>query len=284
MPSQIIAYQTLHGEERVGALLDDGSVRRLPGTKANLPEVVARWADAPSLGPEGQPEEELAQRLAPVAAQSRVFCVAQNYPAHAAEAGGDSPPVPIIFLKPSTAFVGTGATIRADDSTLLLDYEAELGVVIGSRGRASTEDEAWGMIAGFTLANEGSARALQPATLAGQFQVDWFSAKSIDASSALGPALVHASAFPQRPSFHLVARLNGETVQDDSTLSMFHSIPDLIVYISRLVELLPGDIILTGTPAGVGKARGRYPGDGDEFSIEADGIAALVNTYRAFDT
>ncbi len=139
------------------------------------------------------------------------------------------------------------------------------------------------MIAGYTLANEGSARALQPATLAGRFQVDWFSAKSIDSSSALGPALVHASVFAEQPSFHVVARLNGDIVQDDTTSSMFHSIPDLIIYISRLVELRPGDIILTGTPAGVGKARGRYPAAGDEIAIEATGIAPLVNSYREID-
>jgi acylpyruvate hydrolase len=279
MPTQLVAYRTEVAIERIGARTADGVVHALDSDRNGLPEIVEAWTSEPDLGSDGPVETGGVRLIAPVSARSRVFCVAQNYPAHAAEAGGDSPEVPIIFLKPQAAFVGTSEAIVIPGATQALDYEGEVGVVIGKRGRAVTEDQAWGLIGGYTLGNDGSARDLQPATLAGRFQVDWFSAKSIDRSSALGPGLVHASTVEPRPTIAFELRLNGEIVQQDDTASMYHSIPSLVVYISRLVELLPGDIILTGTPAGVGKARGRYPAPGDVVEIDAGPIGTLQNRY-----
>jgi acylpyruvate hydrolase len=279
MPTQLVAYRTEAGIERIGARTADGVVHALDGDRNGLPEIVEAWTSEPDLGSDHPVEPGGVQLIAPVSARSRVFCVAQNYPAHAAEAGGDSPEVPIIFLKPQAAFVGGSEAIEIPGVTQALDYEGEVGVVIGKRGRAATEDDAWGLIGGYTLGNDGSARDLQPATLAGRFQVDWFSAKSIDRSSALGPGLVHACSFEPRPTIAFQLRLNGVIVQQDDTASMYHAIPSLVVYISRLVELLPGDVILTGTPAGVGKARGRYPAPGDVVEIDAGPLGTLQNRY-----
>ena len=205
MPTQLVAYRTEAGIERIGARTADGVVHALDGDRNRLPEIVQAWTSAPDLGSDYPVETGGIQLIAPVSARSRVFCVAQNYPAHAAEAGGDSPEVPIIFLKPQAAFVGGSEAIVIPGVTQALDYEGEVGVVIGKRGRAATEDDAWGLIGGYTLGNDGSARDLQPATLAGRFQVDWFSAKSIDRSSALGPGLVHACTFEAPPHNRLPA-------------------------------------------------------------------------------
>jgi 2-keto-4-pentenoate hydratase/2-oxohepta-3-ene-1,7-dioic acid hydratase in catechol pathway len=246
-------------------------------------EVVEQWAnDGFVLSAVGRPVpvDEVAL-LPPLTEMSRVFCVAQNYPAHAAEAGGASPPRPIVFLKPPSAFVGHRAAARLPRSSTFFDYEGELAVVIGRPAQAVEAVDAADVIAGFTLANDGSARDLQPATLADRFQVDWFAAKSFDQGSALGPAVCRATESPAPETFRLRTRHNGELVQDDVAGSMFHSIPDLIAFVSRIVGLRPGDVILSGTPAGVGKARGVALGAGDTVTVGIAELGELTTRYVA---
>lgn len=246
-------------------------------------DVLQKWA-YDGVGPPalGRPVPiDHARLLPPLTEVSRVFCVAQNYPAHAAEAGGASPPRPIVFLKPPTAFVGHQRTARLPEASAFFDYEGELAIVIGQSARAVRREDALRVVAGFTLANDGSARDLQPATLADRFQVDWFAAKSFDQGSALGPGVVRASELPAPQSFRLQTRHNGELVQDDVAGSMFHPIEDLIVFLSRIVELRPGDVILSGTPAGVGKARGVALGTGDTVTVSAAGLGELTTRYAA---
>jgi 2-keto-4-pentenoate hydratase/2-oxohepta-3-ene-1,7-dioic acid hydratase in catechol pathway len=245
-------------------------------------DAVRQWAYDESALPavrHSVPAEEV-RLLPPLTDVSRVFCVAQNYPAHAAEAGGASPPRPIVFLKPPSAFVGHRGSARLPRMSSFFDYEGELAVVIGRPARAVRTHDAWGVVAGFTLANDGSARDLQPATLADRFQVDWFAAKSFDQGSALGPAVVRATELPAPDGFRLQTRHNGELVQDDVAGSMFHPVPDLIAFLSGIVELRPGDVILSGTPAGVGKARGVALGAGDTVTVSAAGLGELTTRYQ----
>jgi 2-keto-4-pentenoate hydratase/2-oxohepta-3-ene-1,7-dioic acid hydratase in catechol pathway len=217
--------------------------------------------------------------LPPLTESSRVFCVAQNYPAHAAEAGGVSPPRPIVFLKPPSAFVGHRGTALLPQASEFFDYEGEIAVVIGRPAASVPPESAMGVVAGYTMANDGSARDLQPATLADRFQVDWFAAKSFDRGSALGPGVVRASGLPSPDLFHLQTRHNGALVQDDLGGSMFHSVPDLISFLSRIVSLRAGDVVLSGTPAGVGKARGVALADGDTVTVSVAGLGVLTTRY-----
>lgn len=245
------------------------------------PEWVRRWGDGDAYLPlSGRPVAvDQVELLPPITASARVFCVAQNYPAHAAEAGGASPPRPAIFLKPPSAFVGHRSTVALPAASSFFDYEGELGVVVGRPGRSIRPEDATDLIAGYTIGNDGSARDLQPSILADRFQVDWFAAKAFDGGSALGPGVVARSDVPEPERLRLRTTHNGELVQDDIAASMFHPIPNLIAFVSDVVGLLPGDVILTGTPAGVGKARGVALANGDHVTVAVAGIGELGVTY-----
>jgi 2-keto-4-pentenoate hydratase/2-oxohepta-3-ene-1,7-dioic acid hydratase in catechol pathway len=224
---------------------------------------------------------EDARLLPPVTARSRIFCVAQNYPAHAREAGGDAPPRPIVFLKPPQSFVGSHDTAVIPTVTRFFDYEGELGVVVGRAGQAIPAQEAHHHIAGYTIANDGSSRDLQPATLADRIQIDWFAAKSSDHGSAMGPGVVAASTVASVDELTITTRHNDAIVQHDKVGSVYHSIPRLIEFISSIVGLEPGDVILTGTPAGVGKARGVHLVAGDRVEVEVPGVGLLVTKFAS---
>jgi 2-keto-4-pentenoate hydratase/2-oxohepta-3-ene-1,7-dioic acid hydratase in catechol pathway len=221
--------------------------------------------------------------LAPVDQAARVFAVAQNYPAHAQEvAGTGSPPSPVIFLKPASALVGADESIELSPVTDFLDYEAEVAVVVGRAGHRLDEDEAQGVVFGVTCFNDVSARDLQPAVLGGKEIVDWFSAKSLERSSPIGPWIVSLDQLDGELSdLGLRCRLNGELMQDDRTSSMVSSVPRLLSFISHRVALRPGDVLATGTPGGVGRARGIKLADGDVVEVEVDGVGTLRNTVRA---
>jgi len=268
------------GGPEVG-VLQDGEVHPSGQSDEHWAACLSRWAvhglELPVHGP-SLPVGEV-ELLPPLTDSSRVFCVAQNYPAHAAEAGGASPPSPIVFLKPPSAFVGHGATALLPAASQFFDYEGELAVVLGSAGGSVAPEEATRFIAGYTIGNDGSARDLQPATLADRFQVDWFAAKSFDLGSALGPGVVRAEAMPAPEATRIRTTHNGVEVQDDVAASMYHPIPELVAFISRIVTLRPGDVILTGTPAGVGKARGVALADGDEVAVSITGIGELGTRY-----
>lgn len=248
---------------------------------AAWPHLLEEWAFKDSDPPQaGRPlSVSEARLLPPLTDSSRVFCVAQNYPAHAAEAGGASPPRPIVFLKPPSAFVGHEGTALLPQVSEFFDYEGEIAVVIGRPAASVPVESAMRAVAGYTIANDGSARDLQPATLADRFQVDWFAAKSFDRGSALGPAVVRAAHREDPASMRLRTRHNGALVQDDVGASMFHPVADLVSFLSRIVSLRAGDIILSGTPAGVGKARGVALLDGDVVTVSVTGLGDLTTRY-----
>jgi 2,4-diketo-3-deoxy-L-fuconate hydrolase len=220
--------------------------------------------------------------LPPVSASSRVFCVAQNYSAHAMESSGsDSPPQPVMFVKPNSALVGHRQPTMMSRATAFFDWEAELGVVVGSDLEGAAVQQARAGILGYTIANDGTARDLQPIELGGRQIVDWFSAKSIDESSALGPAVFPAQLVPDESTLRIGLQLNGEQMQDDTAGSMNVAPDALLSRISRIIALHPGDVLLTGTPAGVGKARGISLADGDELVISVEPLARLITRIAA---
>jgi acylpyruvate hydrolase len=265
-------------------VVDAGAVRRVADEYTTIAQVLEDPEGAAASAGASEPVS-LADvaLLAPVDETSRVFAVAQNYPAHAHEvAGTGSPPAPVIFLKPASALVGADEAIELPPVTDFLDYEAEVAVVVGTHARRLREHETDGVVFGVTCFNDVSARDLQPAILGGKDIIDWFSAKSLDRSSPIGPWIVALEQLDGDLSdLALRCRLNGDIVQDDRTSSMVSSVARLISFISHRVALRPGDVIATGTPGGVGRARGIKLREGDVVEVEVDGVGTLRNTVSA---
>jgi 2-keto-4-pentenoate hydratase/2-oxohepta-3-ene-1,7-dioic acid hydratase in catechol pathway len=204
--------------------------------------------------------------LAPVL-PSKVVAIGKNYAEHASEMGGDVPDAPLIFLKPSTAVIGDGDPIGYPASSTRVDYEGELAVVIGRLCRDVPESRAAGVVLGYTCANDVTARDQQASD--GQ----WSRAKGYDSFCPLGPWIATGL---DVEDLAVTTRLNGEVKQKGRTSQLVHKIPSLIAYITTCMTLLPGDVILTGTPAGVGPMQ-----VGDEVTVEIEEIGRLRNPIVA---
>jgi 2-keto-4-pentenoate hydratase/2-oxohepta-3-ene-1,7-dioic acid hydratase in catechol pathway len=193
--------------------------------------------------------------------------IGKNYADHAKEMGGDAPETPMIFLKPSTSVIGDADTIRLPASSNEVHYEGELAVVIGRPARNLSRDEALDYVLGYACANDVTARDQQATD--GQ----WSRAKGYDTFCPLGP-WIETDVDPA--DLAITTTLNGETKQDSRTSMIVHKIPSLIAHITACMTLLPGDVILTGTPDGIGPMR-----VGDEVSVEIEGVGTLTNPVVA---
>jgi 2-keto-4-pentenoate hydratase/2-oxohepta-3-ene-1,7-dioic acid hydratase in catechol pathway len=205
---------------------------------------------------------EQVKLLAPVL-PSKIVCVGKNYAAHAVEMGGEVPSEPLLFLKPSTSIIGPGDAIRYPHGVDRLDHESELAVVVGRVCTRVSEEVAAASILGYTCANDVSARDYQVSD--GQ----WTRAKGFDTFCPLGPWIETEL---DVSSVRVRAILNGETRQDGDTADMVFKPAFLVSYISQIMTLLPGDVILTGTPDGVGPMK-----VGDSIEVDVSGIGALSN-------
>jgi len=215
--------------------------------------------------------------LPPVDTASTLYLVGANYRQHADEAGLSVPKTPVFFDKPSTALVGHGQPIELAPVSREMDYEGELAVVIGRVAKRVAKADAPRYVCGYTIVNDVTARDLQWVELGKNRIVDWFSSKSLDASSPVGPWIVPASAAGDPHRLHLTTKLNGETMQDSDTSLMVFSVWDLVEYASARVTLNPGDIISTGTPYGVGGFRKIFLKHGDRLRIEIEKVGVLEN-------
>ena len=241
------------GPGAVDAVLRDGG----------LPDAVARSDDAVRLAD--------ARLLAPVANPSKIVCMGLNYREHAAEAGLDPPETPTFFAKFSNALAAPGADVALPEYSQKVDYEAEVAFVIGRRCKDVPEGEALDAIAGYMLLNDLSARDYQFMTQ------QWLPGKVFDGSAPCGPALVTPDEAGPPDAIEISLTLNGETMQAASTADLIHSIPELVVYLSRLMTLEPGDVVSTGTPAGVGSVRQPHVWlkPGDEVVVESPTLGRL---------
>ena len=241
---------------------------------------IQRVRDALSTG--GLPRIDVAgQRLGPpIARPAAVLCIGQNYAAHAAESGAAPPEYPIIFFKHPNTVVGPFDDIRRPRGAEKLDWEVELGVVIGRRARYLESPEAAAdVIAGYTVSHDVSERAFQTEVSGGQ----WSKGKSCETFNPLGPYLVPADEVdPQK--LGLRSRVNGEVRQDSSTADMVFSVHHLVWDLSRYLVLEPGDLINSGTPQGVALS-GRFPylADGDVVDLEIDHLGAQRQTVVPAD-
>jgi len=228
---------------------------------------------------EGIPLPEL-DLLAPQPRPAKIVAIGLNYHAHAAEQGREPPREPLIFAKFPTAVVGPGAAVSWDPAlTTEVDYEAELAVVVGRLARRIGPEEALAHVLGYTIANDVTARDLQAADR------QWVRGKSLDTFCPLGPLLVTTDELPDPQGLRLATRVNGDLLQDGSTADMIFPVRELLAYCSRAFTLEPGDILLTGTPSGVGVYREppRFLRDGDLMAVSIEGIGTLSNACREED-
>jgi 2-keto-4-pentenoate hydratase/2-oxohepta-3-ene-1,7-dioic acid hydratase in catechol pathway len=198
---------------------------------------------------------------------SKIVCVGRNYAAHAREMGNEVPALPLLFLKPPSAMIGPGAAIVLPPESTQVEFEAEIGVVVGRRLRRATGEEAERAIGGFTCANDVTARDLQ------RTDGQWARAKGFDTFCPAGPAVVKGLDWR---GLEVVARVNGAERQRGRAAEMHFPIPALLAYISQAMTLEPGDLVLTGTPAGVGPLR-----PGDVVEVEVTGVGVLWNPVVA---
>jgi 2-keto-4-pentenoate hydratase/2-oxohepta-3-ene-1,7-dioic acid hydratase in catechol pathway len=234
------------------------------------PDTVSVLTGDPLTGPvqlTGERKELDAVRLlAPVIPRSKVVGVGRNYAAHAAELGNDVPTSPLVFLKPNTSVIGPGEPVMYPATTSDLHYEGELAVVIGRICRDVPRERVPDVIFGYTVANDVTARDLQKSD--GQ----WARAKGYDTFCPLGPWITTHQSLQEVGRLQLRTSVDGEVRQDGSTASMIFSVADLIVHVSSFMTLLPGDVILTGTPSGVGPML-----PGQEVSVFVEGVGTLTN-------
>lgn len=193
---------------------------------------------------------------------SKIVCVGLNYERHAKESGLEVPNRPLLFLKGPNALAGHGATVSLLPGKKRVDSEAELGVVIAEQCRHVSEDEAMNVVTGFTCANDISNHDDQ------EVEQNWIRGKAFDNSAPLGPVLATPDEVPEDARIQL--RINGETKQDSSREDMIFTVPELVSEIATYLTLEPGDVILTGTPEGIGPLT-----DGDHVEIEIEGIGIL---------
>jgi 2-keto-4-pentenoate hydratase/2-oxohepta-3-ene-1,7-dioic acid hydratase in catechol pathway len=213
----------------------------------------------------------------PIPDPEKIICLGLNYRDHAEETGLPFPAVPMLFAKFRNSLVGPEADVTLPPQSEAVDYEAELAVVIGSRLKDVAEADALDHVAGLMAFNDLTARDLQHQTS------QWTAGKAIDGFGPCGPALVTLDEIADPQALRIGARVNGETVQDGSTANMIFGIAETIAFISGVMTLEPGDVIATGTPAGVGFKRTPplLLGDGDVVEVEVEGVGELRNKLVA---
>lgn len=224
--------------------------------------------------------ESSVKLLAPIYDPEKVICVGMNYADHCSEQGIAIPKEPLLFNKWPSAIIASGDDIVMPATTRKLDYEVEMVIVIGKKARHVRKEDAMSYVAGYSVAHDVSARDLQLEMSGGQ----WMLGKCFDTSCPLGPAIVTADSIEDPHALRLTCELNGEVVQDSNTAQMVFKTADIIEYASRFFTLNPGDIILTGTPPGVGCFRKPEPlwlKPGDVVTCTVEGIGSVTNTVVA---
>jgi 2-keto-4-pentenoate hydratase/2-oxohepta-3-ene-1,7-dioic acid hydratase in catechol pathway len=219
---------------------------------------------------DGVPVEGV-ELLPPIGQPGKIICIGLNYRAHAEEGGHDPPETPTFFAKWTNALAPPGGTVKLPEWTEKVDYEAEVAFVIGQRAKDVSEENAMDYVAGYTLFNDLSARDYQFKT------PQWMPGKVFDGAAPCGPALVTPDEAGPHDAIEIELTLNGERMQKSSTADLIHSVPALVVYLSQLMTLEPGDVISTGTPAGVGSGRDPkvWLKPGDEVVVSSPQLGAL---------
>lgn len=278
---KLVTYSRGGEEPRIG-YLEDGQVRQIADPGMSMLEFIEHGRD-----PEDRPSEEEAPPLeevrlhAPLGGATRwpqkIIAIGLNYRDHAEETGAQLPEKPIVFAKYPNTIAAPGENISIPPITQQADYEAELGVIIGRPARNVSAESALEHVFGYINCNDVSSRDLQFSE-GGQ----WTRSKSIDTFFPIGPYIATADEVPDPQALSVRCVLNGEVMQDGTTADMIFPVAELIAFLSTGMTLLPGDIISTGTPAGVGTARDPkvFLKEGDEVTVEIQGLGTLTNPVR----
>jgi 2-keto-4-pentenoate hydratase/2-oxohepta-3-ene-1,7-dioic acid hydratase in catechol pathway len=284
MADHRIATYSAGGRTAYGAVTDRGVIdlsARFGKDYPTLREVVAAGAltKLAEAAERSSPDVALDSIVwqPPIPTPEKIICIGVNYPDRNAEYkdGSDAPKYPSMFLRTPRSFVGHNSALVRPRASQQLDYEGEVTLVIGKAGRHIKEADAFGHIAAITLCNEGTIRDW---VRHAKFNVT--QGKNFDSTGSLGPWIVPCTGEAQIADIRLTTRVNGETRQDDRTSRLIFGIPYLLSYISTFTTLVPGDVIVTGTPTGAGARFDppRYLKPGDVIEVEADGIGVLRNT------
>lgn len=266
-----------HGDGFAGLGADDA------GYPGDLLSLLTRGGSAldeaaAMLRDRGIPVDPATVRVLPPVLPGKILCVGLNYADHAAESNMAVPEVPTIFSRFASTVVGPNDPIRLPRVSTALDFEGELAVVIGTRGRYIPRERALDHVAGYSVFNDGSLRDYQLRT------PQWTIGKNFDGTGPFGPVLVTADALPPGASgLAIETRLSGEVMQRSNTNQLIFDVPTLVSTISEALTLEPGDVIITGTPAGVGAARTpkRFMRAGEVCEVEIEGIGTLRNAVEA---
>jgi 2-keto-4-pentenoate hydratase/2-oxohepta-3-ene-1,7-dioic acid hydratase in catechol pathway len=217
-----------------------------------------------------------AQLLPPIPNPGKIFCIGLNYEDHRQETKREKTEAPAVFVRFPESQVGHGLPLLRPRESAKLDFEGEIAVIIGKAGRRISEQDSWGHIAGYSCYNDGSVRDWQWAT------TQWTAGKNFAATGGFGPWMVTVDEIPAETELTLITRLNGIEMQHTTTELMVHSIPKLIAHLSTWVPLAPGDVIVSGTPGGVGARREPpvWMKPGDVVEVEVSGVGVLRNTIE----
>lgn len=261
-------------EPRIGVVdRDRTTVTRVDGLDVPQENFLRADVDAATIreaaGDETHSLDEV-QLRAPVERTTNLVGIGLNYAGHAEEGGFDVPDEPIFFGKSPSSITDPGTGIRRHEGVTNLHYEGEFGVVVGETASDVDEDEAADHVFGYTVANDVTARDMQLADI--DEANPWYRSKSMDTFTPVGPWIVPTDEDVDPANAAIETRLNGETVQSSSTSDLIFSVPEVVSYVSRHVTLQPGDVVITGTPAGVGELS-----VGDGIAVEVDGVGVLEN-------
>ena len=273
---KLVMYSVNDYDAKAG-LFEDGEVRQLAGEDTDMITLIEEGAEKQPMGGKSVALEE-ARLHPPVVRPGKIIGIGLNYEDHAAETGADIPEKPIVFAKYPNTITGPGSSILIPSITEQADYEAELAVVIGRIARHVEAEDALDYVFGYMNANDVSSRDLQFSE-GGQ----WTRSKSLDTFAPIGPYLVTKDEIEDPQNLSVKCTLNGEVMQDGTTEKMIFSVAEIVAFLSTGMTLEPGDIIMTGTPPGVGVARDPqvFLKDGDEVTIEIEGLGALTNPVEA---
>jgi 2-keto-4-pentenoate hydratase/2-oxohepta-3-ene-1,7-dioic acid hydratase in catechol pathway len=264
---------TYNGRSRIGEIIGD---RVYTMAWADSMQQMIRRGILPSRTYEHFPLNEVTLE-APLR-PGKIICIGLNYADHAKESGATPPEEPVIFAKLTSAVIATQQPISWRTSiTKQVDYEGELAVVFGKRARDVKEEDALDYVLGYAVSNDVSARDLQRGK-----DTQWTRAKGLDTFCPLGPQIVTKDEIPDPNALSIQTKVNDEIMQDGNTSDMIHNVPKLIAFCSRMFTFEPGDVLMTGTPAGVGmgKKPARYLKDGDVVSITIENIGTLTNPCK----
>jgi 2-keto-4-pentenoate hydratase/2-oxohepta-3-ene-1,7-dioic acid hydratase in catechol pathway len=278
----------LAGKEKPGVILQDGSRRDVSSFTKDYDEAffeddgvnkLQNWLTTKG---NSLPIVDKDVRLGPpIAKPSKIICVGLNYSKHAAESGMEIPKEPVLFFKAPSAVMGSNDDIIIPKNSQKTDWEVELAVVIGKRALYVDESEAMNYVAGYVLHNDVSER---------EFQIErsgqWVKGKSADSFAPIGPFIATKDEIPNPHNLNLWLKVNGETLQSSNTSDLVFKIPFLVSYISQFMSLVPGDIISTGTPSGVGLGfkPPRYLKPGDLVELGVDSLGSAKQEVRAWNS